>query len=173
MRAIGVPIAVQRARQWTDTAALVVLSAAILSLLVFAALMASGHRILIVRSGSMAPAISTGDVVVTRMVDPTHVSVGDVVTFRDPSRSGELITHRVVKRRIEGAKVSFLTRGDANTGTEQWSVDEDGTVGKLAFRIPKVGYGLAWAGAPLARAVLLIAGAVLLAVAAIRRIWAE
>lgn len=173
MRAIGVPIAVQRARRWTDTAALIVLAAAVLCLAVLGALIASGHRVLVVRSGSMAPAINTGDVVVTRMIDPTGVSVGDVVTFRDPSRSGDLITHRVVKRRIEGAKVSFLTRGDANTGTERWSVDEDGTVGKLAFRIPKVGYGLAWAGSPLARAGLLIAGALLLAVVAIRRIWTE
>lgn len=171
MRAIGVPIAVQRARRWADTAALVVLAAAVLSLAALGALMASGHRVLIVRSGSMAPAINTGDVVVTRMVDPTRVSVGDVVTFRDPSRSSDLVTHRVVKRRIEGINVSFLTKGDANTGTERWSVDQHGRVGKLAFRIPKVGYGLAWAGGPLARAGLLIAGAGLLAAAAIRRIW--
>jgi signal peptidase I len=119
----------------------------------------------------MAPAINTGDVVVTRMVDPAHVSVGDVVTFRDPSRSSDLVTHRVLNRGVEGGKVSFLTKGDANTGTERWSLDHDGTVGKLAFRIPKVGYGLAWAGGPLARAGLLIGGAILLAAAVIRRIW--
>jgi signal peptidase len=171
MRAIGVPIAVHRARRWADTAALVVLAAAVLSLAALGALLASGHRVLIVRSGSMAPAINTGDVVVTRMVDPTKVSVGDVVTFRDPSRSSDLVTHRVVRRGIEGVKVSFLTKGDANTGTERWSIDEDGTVGKLQFRVPKVGYALAWAGAPLVRAGLFLAGALLLAAAAIRRIW--
>jgi signal peptidase I len=171
MRAVGVPIAVQRARRWADTAALVVLAAAVLFLAGLAALMVSGHRVLIVRSGSMAPAITTGDVVVTRMVDPTRVSVGDVVTFRDPSRSSDLVTHRVLRRRIDGVKISFLTKGDANTGTERWSVDTEGTIGKFAFRIPKVGYGLAWAGGPMARAGLVIGGALLLALAAIRRIW--
>jgi signal peptidase len=173
MKAVGVPIAVRWVRRWADTAALVVLAAALLSLATLGVLMASGHRVLIVRSGSMAPAINVGDLLVTRMVDPTRVSAGDVVTFRDPSRSRDLVTHRVLERRIDSVMVSFLTKGDANSGTERWSVDEDGAVGKLAFRIPKVGYSLAWAGGPLARAGLLIGGAVLLASAAIRRIWAR
>ena len=172
MRAIGLPIAVRQVRRWTDTAALLLLGSAVLVLVALGALLASGHRVLIVRSGSMAPAIQTGDVVVTTMVGPSDVAVGDVVTFRDPSREGELVTHRVVKARVEGGSFRFQTRGDANTGSEQWSIEADGKLGRLWFTIPKAGYPLAWMGEPRIRAGFLIVGALLLGFATVRRIWA-
>lgn len=171
MKAIGLPIAVRQVRRWTDTAALVLLGSAVVILVALGALLASGHRVLIVRSGSMAPAIKAGDVVVTTMVGPSDVAVGDVVTFRDPTRSGELVTHRLVRARAEGGSFRFLTRGDANTGTEEWSIEADGKLGSLWFSIPKAGYPLAWAGDPRMRAGLLTVGALLLGFAAIRRIW--
>lgn len=171
MRAIGLPIAVRQVRRWTDTAALLLLGSAVLILVALGALLASGHRVLIVRSGSMTPAIETGDVVVTTMVRPSDVAVGDVVTFRDPSREGELVTHRVVKARFEGGSFRFRTRGDANTGSERWSIEADGTLGRLWFTVPKAGYPLAWMGEPRIRAGFLILGASLLGFAAVRRIW--
>jgi signal peptidase len=171
MKVVGLPIAVRQVRRWTDTAALLLLGSAVLVLVGLGALLASGHRVLIVRSGSMAPAIGTGDVAVTTVIGPSDVEIGDVVTFRDPSRSGDLVTHRVVKARSTLGRFRFLTKGDANTGTEQWSIDADGKLGRLWFTIPKAGYALAWAGDPRMRAGLLTAGAVILGFAAIRRIW--
>jgi signal peptidase len=172
MRAIGSPIAVRQVRRWSDTAALLLLGAAVVMLLTLGALLASGHRMLIVRSGSMSPAINAGDVVVTTMVGPTDVVVGDVVTFRDPSRDGELITHRLVNVHAAGGdSFRFQTRGDANTGSEEWSIARDGRLGKLWFTLPKAGYPLAWAGDARVRAVLLIGGAMFLGFAAVRRIW--
>jgi signal peptidase len=132
-----------------------------------------GYRALIVRSGSMSPAIGTADVIVTRVVHPTAVGKGDVVTFRDPSRSEELVTHRVTEVVRRGDTFSFVTRGDANTGVERWSVAADGTVGRFLFRIPKVGYVLGWVAVPLIRSALMVGAGLLLGIAALRRIWSS
>jgi signal peptidase I len=171
MRAIGLPVAVRRARYWTDTTALSLLAAALLLLVCLGALLASGHRVLVVRSGSMSPAIEAGDIVVTTMVGPSEMEVGDVVTFRDPSRSQELVTHRAMAIERASPKVQFITKGDANTGTEQWDIDSDGKLGRLWFRIPNAGYALAWIGDPRVRAALLAVGAMILGFVALRRIW--
>ncbi len=55
----------------------------------------AGFRSFTVLSGSMEPAISTGDVVVNERVGPLETRPGDVLTFRDPTRQGRLITHRL------------------------------------------------------------------------------
>lgn len=70
-----------------------------------------------VNSGSMTPTLSTGDgfVAVPSPVadDPEP---GDVVVYRSRAiESGGLVTHRIVDRTDEG----FVTRGDANSITDQ------------------------------------------------------
>lgn len=119
----------------------------------------------------MAPALEMGDVVITRLVRPPAVRRGDIVTFRDPTREGELVTHRVVDVQREGNRFSFLTRGDTNTGEERWSVDADGTIGAMAFRVPYAGYVLAWLRMPMVRTAFLVGAALLFAAVALRRIW--
>ncbi|WP_080505793.1 signal peptidase I [Halomicrobium katesii] len=70
-----------------------------------------------VNSGSMAPALSTGDgfVAVPAAVadDPEP---GDVIVYRSQEiEAGGLVTHRIVARTDEG----FVTKGDANPVTDQ------------------------------------------------------
>lgn len=54
-----------------------------------------GMPVLVVLSGSMEPALATGDVVIESRISPLDAKVGDIVTFRDPERPERLITHRV------------------------------------------------------------------------------
>lgn len=89
----------------------------------------------------------------------------------DPSRQGELVTHRVVSVEEKQGKLAFVTKGDANTGTEQWAIEADGEIATVQFTIPKVGYWLSWSADPARRVALLLTACVLLAVAALRRIW--
>jgi signal peptidase I len=131
----------------------------------------AGYRSFTVRSGSMTPAIETGDVVVTEPIAPLAARVGDIVTFVDPEGTGKLFSHRVQSVRAEGGQVAFVTRGDANTSTEHWRVPADGSIGKVVYRIPKVGYALAWIDSPPARLVLVAIPALLLLWAALLRIW--
>jgi signal peptidase len=143
----------------------------------FAALIAAagplalGDRSFTMRSGSMTPAIDTGDVVVTEPISPLAARVGDIVTFRDPEGSGKLFSHRVQAVRPSGDVVRFVTRGDANTSTEHWNVPADGSVGKVLYTVPKIGYALMWTGTVPARIALIVIPALLLCWTGLTRIW--
>ena len=135
--------------------------------------MAPRYRPLVVRSDSMSPGIRTGDVIVTRMVRPGQVHVGDVVTFQDPSRAGELVTHRVTEMNREAGSFSFATRGDANTGVERWSVGSDGALGTLALRVPRAGSLTNWLATPWVCSALFVFVALFVGYVTIRWIWAH
>lgn len=133
--------------------------------------LALGDRSFTMRSGSMTPTIETGDVVITEPIAPLSARVGDIVTFRDPEGSGKLYSHRVQSIHVVGEDVHFVTRGDANTSTEHWSVPADGSLGKVVYRIPKVGYLLVWTGTVPARIALIVIPALLLCWSGLVRIW--
>ena len=79
--------------------------------LVFALLGATaGVRTLVFTSGSMSPAIDTGDLAVTRPVALAHLSPGDVVSVLDAR--GARVTHRVVE--VDTARHQLWLKGDAN-----------------------------------------------------------
>ncbi|HEX6261649.1 MAG TPA: signal peptidase I [Actinomycetota bacterium] len=150
---------------------LVVLGTLTILLFVMVTMMVAGFRFLVVRSGSMEPAIGTGDVVVVKTVRPGEVAPGDVVTFRDATREGSLVTHRVVSVERRHGRYDFVTRGDANTGQERWSVGAEGTIGVVRSAIPMVGYPLHWLGSATVRVVLLVGGSILVGGALLRRVW--
>ena len=132
---------------------------------------ALGWRPLAVLSGSMAPTLQTGDEIVVRPVAPVALRVGDVVTFNDPSRGYVLVTHRVRDIRVAGATVHVVTRGDANDGSERWSVAAGARVGRVAYRVPRLGYVTVAAGTPLGRILLVVVPAILLGACEVWRLW--
>src|SRR5215207_2932463 len=121
-------------------------------------------RPLVVLSGSMEPALATGDVSVVRTIAPLDARPGDVVTFRDPDDGDRLITHRVRAIRVHGATVVFRTRGDANTASENWQVSSSGEIGRVVYRIPKLGLVLTYARST-GLFVLMLGGALVLLLA--------
>jgi signal peptidase len=131
----------------------------------------AGYQVLTVLSGSMEPALRTGDVIVESKVSPGELRIGDVVTFREPD-SSRLITHRVRAVSIWGGSAHVTTRGDANTGVERWSIPVDGTVGRVEYRVPKVGYVTNRVGSRFGRLALLVVPALLLCLWELKRIWA-
>jgi signal peptidase len=133
--------------------------------------LALGWRPFAVLSGSMEPTLHTGDQIVVKPVAPVTLHVGDVVTFDDPSRGHVLVTHRVRDIRVAGRTVHVVTRGDANEGSERWSVAAAGRVGRLAYRIPNLGYLTMAAGAPLGRILLVVLPALVLGLCEVRRVW--
>lgn len=133
--------------------------------------MAVGGTSMVVRSGSMTPAIRTGDVVVVRPMSPTEAEIGDIVTFKDPAGSGRLLVHRVRAISRVGDKVEVITKGDANTTQERWEVAADGTIGTVAYRVPALGFAVSWIGSPAGRIGLVILPALVLAMTLLRRIW--
>jgi signal peptidase len=160
-----IPAALLRGLRRTLT--VVVLAFALLPWLTVVA----GYRPMVVQSGSMAPAVNTGDAIVSRVVHPSAVGVGDVVTFVDTLRDDRLVTHRVVEVRQDGTQYSFVTKGDRNSGVERWDMDESGTLGRLALRVPKLGFAVAAGSSPGLRALFGAVALAMLTVTVVRRIW--
>jgi signal peptidase I len=130
--------------------------------------LAFGDRSLVVRSGSMTPAIDTGDIVAVHPITPATARIGDIVTFK---RHGKLTSHRVRAIVRRGATLEFTTQGDANTGQEHWSVPAGGRIGRVTYRVPKLGFVVVKVQSPAGRFVLIILPALLLGLSLLRRIW--
>jgi signal peptidase I len=130
-----------------------------------------GGRALVEMSGSMSPTLGAGDVVVTRPISPLDARLGDVITFRDPEGGGRLVTHRVRHIRVTGTSVHFVTRGDANTSVERWSVPTSGRIGRVAYRLPLLGFPLVWTTGIWGKLVFTVLPVLVVALLVLRRIW--
>jgi signal peptidase I len=139
------------ARRTTVVLVEVVSACFVLAALSMLCLTLIGYRPMIVRSGSMQPALQVGDVVVVEDVEARQLVAGDIATFTDPIAGGSL-THRVRAVSTEGATLTIVTRGDANSGDEELRVAPDALVGKVVARVPRIGAALAWAGTTRSRA---------------------
>jgi signal peptidase I len=117
-----------------------------------------GYAPLVVRSGSMKPAIAVGDVAVMDWVRVSDIAPGDVVSFHRPDEGAhdDVVTHRVRDVDPRDGVVDVETRGDANTQSEFWSVPANTLVGRMAFKIPKVGLVAIALGREAVRATLLV-----------------
>ena len=109
-------------------------------LLAIAIPLAFDARPLTVLSGSMEPTLQTGDVVVAKRVEPRDVRIGDVVTYRSPTR--RLVTHRVRALHQSGERFVFVTKGDANNSTERWTLKPGDELSRSVYRIPMAGHVL-------------------------------
>ena len=96
-----------------------------------------GIDIYSVLSGSMEPAISTGDLVYVKSTKPENVKEGDVITFSIDNET--VATHRVVEVINKNENYSFRTKGDANQVEDNKLVTSQNLVGKVLFHIPKFG----------------------------------
>jgi signal peptidase len=157
-----------RVSDWVVNGAML-LTAALLA----AALLAwvSGFQPLFERSGSMRPTLSPGDLLISQTVSPAQVRPGDVVSFVDPSRHDELITHRVVSIRARGSVFKFATRGDANPAAESWTIAASGHLRRMVAHVPLLGYAAWLISVKALRLALVYVGSAALALLALRRIW--
>jgi signal peptidase I len=156
---------VSRAVMWT------VFGFALGILLAIVVPFATGMRSLSVMSGSMEPAIHTGDVVVDEWVAPSAARVGDTVSFNDPERGNIVITHRVVTVRRRADHIDFVTRGDANTGVERWSAPATGRIGRVVYRVPRAGFLMVFTRTPWGKLLFLVIPAFAWGAWEIFRIW--
>jgi signal peptidase len=135
--------------------------------------LAFGYHSFAVLSGSMEPTISTGDVVVVKTISPLDAKVGDVVSFRDPENAARLLSHRVTEMHVGPQGVAFVTKGDANTGVEHWQVAANGTIGKVEYHVPKLGYLTNRIGSKFGRLLFVVVPILLLAALELRRLWSK
>lgn len=101
-----------------------------------------GYQHLTVLSGSMAPTIPTGSLVLVKPVAAGDVAYGDVVlVHRDDDQPGGLpYLHRVVGvEQIEG-QVVVQTKGDANRAPDPDRYVLTGSVPVTALHVPRLGF---------------------------------
>lgn len=90
-------------------------------------------------SGSMAPTVEVGDVVVFRPASLDDLAPDAVIRF---GADAGTITHRIVDIDAEGR---ITTRGDANGSVDRATVTIEGVEGLGVLVVPLVGYPIVWA----------------------------
>lgn len=131
------------------------------------------YRTLTVLSGSMAPAIPTGSLVVVTPVDPADVRVGQVITYQAPT-DGRVVTHRVARVLEGGRQPVVVTKGDANDTADPWAARlTSSPVWTVRFSVPGVGRAIVWLRSPAVRRLTVLLVPALLVAVWLIRIWAR
>lgn len=126
------------------------------------------YQALVVRSGSMAPTMPTGSLVVYHKVEAGQLKVGDVIVFSKPDDPAEKVTHRIFAIRTGPNGKYFLTKGDANLVPDAWTVPARGVGWEASWHVPDLGYVLWYIQSGSLRVLLIVVPAAALAVLALR-----
>lgn len=98
----------------------------------------------VVLTGSMLPEIEPKDVVVTKKIEGKDLKIGDIITFipSDSRISNIIVTHRILNKYYDATtnKYTYQTKGDANNTPDFTLAEDSNVIGKVIFKIPKVGY---------------------------------
>ncbi|MCL4374909.1 signal peptidase I [Patescibacteria group bacterium] len=100
----------------------------------------AGYQSYLVQSGSMEPAIMTGDIIVVHAQPEYHKN--DTITFR--GSDGRIVTHRIAAINEKDGRRYFTTKGDANRSEDNDNVISDQVIGTVALVIPRLGYLVAF-----------------------------
>jgi signal peptidase I len=100
-----------------------------------------GFDAMLISSGSMSPAIRTGDVVFIAATDGLDLEPGTVITFQDAALGDRIITHRIDSVTEDG---SYITKGDANLAPDSDAVAPEDVIGAGKALVPFVGLPAHW-----------------------------
>jgi signal peptidase I len=130
---------VPRLGRWSLDLALLAVVALSLALL-FAGLVlpAVDRQMLIINSGSMAPAVPAGSIIIINE-RPDGIAARDVVTIRAPE-SGAIFTHRVLQALPGDAEPTLVTKGDANAAPDAVTYPLSSVIGVVELSVPHVGW---------------------------------
>ena len=126
-----------------------------------------GLRLYSVQSGSMAPAILPGDLVINLKTQLSALVPGDVISYTSSNGSGEVITHRIVN--IDTNSGVIITKGD-NLAQADPPVPTGMVLGRSVKTIPAAGYLLDDLHKPALLIALVYVPGVVIAAAEIRRL---
>ncbi len=84
-------------------------------------------------TGSMEPAINRGDLIILKKTN--NIQIGDIISYK---RRHTVITHRVYS--INNGKI--ITKGDANSAPDPYTITHSNIIGKVWIRIPHAGWPL-------------------------------
>lgn len=122
----------------------------------------SGDRTLVVRGGSMEPAIPLGSALIVIPVSTASLRVGDIVTVQN-GPDALVYTHRIsrVVSRTDGTWIE--TWGDANAVPDPSLIPATAVIGRAGAWIPVAGTLLGDLTTPLGMALIVVSAMALLA----------
>jgi signal peptidase I len=105
----------------------------------------------IVLSDSMKPEFQANDLIVTVKRSPTNIQEGDIITYysRDNASFGEIITHKVVQKFVDGETIEFQTKGVNNDSIDPYRVLGEDVIGVYLFKVPGLANFLFFTRTPL------------------------
>jgi len=112
----------------------------------------------VVLTGSMAPVINAGDMVIIQR-QPFY-RVGDIVAYS----ASTPVTHRI----IETTGAGYITQGDANN-TEDSEITREAVIGRVVTTIPMIGHIILFFQQPIGTLVLVTTLFALLEVSRLRK----
>ena len=116
-----------RAARYAATATIAVLT----WLFVWPALLGGSMTYVVISGPSMEPTYTSGDFVAARA--QASYETGDIVVF---STGNGNVIHRIVGG---DGEAGYMTQGDNNPETDQWTPTDDEVLGEAALHVPGVG----------------------------------
>ena len=132
-----------------------------------------GYRTMTMLTGSMAPQINPGDVVISTPLAVNDVTKGMVISYHIPIDDHRVVSHRViaVDRAADGS-VTVQTKGDANKAADPWRATLSGSsVYQVRLVVPKLGRVIEALRTPVVRDALIYGAPALLAGWLLLSIW--
>lgn len=131
------------------------------------------YRTMTMLTGSMAPSIEPGDVVVSTPLAVSDVEVGMVITYHIPIDDHRVVTHRVIEvDHTADGTVSVRTQGDANDAPDPWTAVLSGdTAYQVQAVVPEIGTAITALRDPVVNKVLVYGAPALLAGWMLLSIW--
>jgi len=138
-------------------------------------------RLLVIQSGSMAPSLKPGSMILVwpknqKMFSPVDgpswpkFQKGEIITY---SSGKESFTHRITSIEKKEGKIFYQTKGDANPGADVEKISEDKVLGKVAFSLPYLGSFIAFTKTQLGLILLIIIPATIIVYSELLKIKEE
>ncbi|KRE54818.1 S26 family signal peptidase [Arthrobacter sp. Soil736] len=134
-----------------------------------------GYQTSTMLTGSMAPLINPGDVVVSAAKPSSELKTGDIITYGIPVDDRRIETHRVVEiiRNANGT-TAVRTKGDANNGADPWTaILQEDTVHVHAATIPYLGTAIRTLRDPIVLKILMYGAPAVLVTMLLASIWGK
>lgn len=123
-----------------------------------------GLRILSIQSGSMAPSLPAGSVIVIKGAQ--DYNVGDVVTYvregTPQAKSAITTTHRITEIKKADEGTFYVTKGDLNSSADGEPINKDRVLGKVFWAMPFLGYLISFVRSPVGFLALIVIPATLI-----------
>jgi len=105
------------------------------------------YKVMTVISGSMAPAIKMGSVVIVKPA--SDYKIGDVITFGPYSKTKAPTSHRIYDIKVVDGQPVYITKGDANNAPDAREIQKRDVLGKVLFSVPYIGFAVDFAKKPI------------------------